>query len=244
MSTADLPMAGVRSRKARSPFYFNAAVHLVRVLPQTATELSELLEGLRTAPDSSIFQHTFRTRQEHHFLRGFHNDFAQWAFAACNQVALAEQLAAVDVRQFSTIAALRERLIEIVARDLELRARASERAALEKFYFCAADTAVLPTPFVANNLPEFLQNLQRVPISSIHYHFVEARLRLKLNSNDFSEWLDRELDLGPIADHVNRIDIYTSTLHELRRMIIHMVESALPETRGDARAASNGEKHG
>jgi hypothetical protein len=50
---------------------------------------------------------------------------------------------------------------------------------------------------------------------------------LKLNSNDFSVWLDQELDLGPIAERINRIDIYTSTLQDVRRAIIRNLEQGL-----------------
>jgi len=228
MSTAELPSAGLRSRWARTPFYFNSAAHLLRILRQQANNLPEFLEGLRVVPDDSIFQHTFQTLQEHHFIReGFSNDFAHWAFAACNEVGLAERLAGVDVREFVSIRALRDLLVDTVQKYLDTNPHARERQALEKFYFCASDTVVVPTPFVARNLQEFLECLQKVSIYSIHYHFIEARLRLKLSSNDFSQWLEEELDLGSLADRLNRIDIYTSTLHDVRRSILHVLESAV-----------------
>jgi hypothetical protein len=228
MATAQLPETGLRTRWARAPFYFNSAAHLLRILRQQAQNLTEFLEGLRTVPDDSIFQHTFQTLQEHHFIReGFSNDFAHWIFAACNEVELAERLAGVDVREFTSIRALRDVLVDIVGKYLEANPRARERQALEKFYFCASDTIVIPTPFVARNLQEFIECLQKVSIYGIHYHFIEARLRLKLNSNDFSQWLDEELDLGVLGDRLNRIDIYTSTLHDIRHSIVHILESAM-----------------
>jgi hypothetical protein len=228
MATAQLPGTGLHARWAGSPFHFNSAAHLLRILREQANTLSELLEALRTVPDDSIFQHTFQTLQEHHFIReGFSNDFAHWAFAACNEVGLAERLAGVDVREFTGIRALRERLIDIVDRYLAANHRARDRQALETFYFSASDTIVVPTPFVARNLGEFIESLQKVSIYSIHYHFIEARLRLKLNSNDFSIWLEDELDLGSLADRINRIDIYTTTLHDLRRRIVRILENAL-----------------
>jgi hypothetical protein len=224
MATAELP---VRGRWARSPFYFNTAAHLLRIGREKANSLGELLNGLRQVPDDSIFQHTFQTLQEHHFIReGFSNDFAHWAFAACNEVGLAERLASLDVREFTSIRALREKLIAVVDQYLGRNPRAQERPALEPFYFCASDTVVIPTPFVARNLTEFADCLQKVSIYSIHYHFIEARLRLKLNSNDFSQWLEEEMDMPSIADRLNRIDIYTSTLHDVRRQILRIVETA------------------
>jgi hypothetical protein len=228
MATAQMPGAGLHVRWAGSPFHFNSASNLLRILREQANTLSELLEALRTVPDDSIFQHTFQTLQEHHFIReGFSNDFAHWAFAACNEVGLAERLAGVDVREFTSIRALRERLIDIVERYMAANPRARDRQALETFYFSAADTVVVPTPFVARNLAEFIECLQKVSIYSIHYHFIGARLRLKLNSNDFSVWLEDELDLGALADRLNRIDIYTATLHDVRRNIIRILESTL-----------------
>jgi Family of unknown function (DUF5752) len=225
MATAQLPVP--TQRWARKPFYFNSAAHLLRIEREKATNLAEFLEALRTCEDASIFQHTFRTLQEHHFIReGFSNDFAHWAFAACNEVGLAERLAALDVREFTSIPALRERIINIVETYLDRNPRARDRAALEPFYFCASDTVVVPTPFVARNLAEFADCLNRVSVHCIHYHFIEARLRLKLNSNDFSVWLEEELDLPRLADRLNRIDIYTSTLQDVRRKILQVVESA------------------
>jgi hypothetical protein len=76
-------------------------------------------------------------------------------------------------------------------------------------------------------LQEFADGLEKVSLSSIHYHFIDARLRLKLDSNDFSVWLDREMDLGPLAGRLNRIDIYTSTLQDVRRQIVRDIQFAM-----------------
>ncbi len=223
MATLQTPV--LVERWARAPFYFNSAAHLLRIGRERATTLGELLEALRTCPNDSIFQHTFQTLQEHHFIReGFSNDFAHWAFAACNEVGLAERLAAIDVREFTSIADLRNRLVTITEDYLKKNPRARDRAALEPFYFCASDTVVIPTPLVARNLVEFIDSLKKVSIHSIHYHFIEARLRLKLNSNDFSVWLEEEMDLGALSDKLNRIDIYTSTLNDVRDQILRILQ--------------------
>ena len=225
---------------ARKPFYFHSAAHLLRVGRQKATNLSELLQALQECPNESIFQHMFQTLHEHHFLReGFSNDFAQWAFSACNEIGLAERLAAIDVREYTSIPDLRQRLVEIVAKYLAENERAGERSALEPFYFCASDMVVLPTPFVARNLEEFIGDLEKVSIHSIHFHFIEARLRLKLNSNDFSMWLEEELDLASVAARLNRIDIYTATLEDVRRSVVRILQEAMEgaATRHESRVA-------
>jgi hypothetical protein len=226
MATAQLPTPTLRW--ARSPFYFYSSATLIKIGREKATNLGELLEGLRACPDASIFQHTFQTLREHHFIReGFSNDFGHWAFAACNEVALAEQLSALDVREFTTVKDLRERLLSTVENYLKKNPRSADRPAFEPFYFCAAEAVMIPTPFVARNLREFADAMAKVSLHSIHHHFIAARLRLRLNSNDFSVWLENELDLGKLADKVNSIDIYTSTLDDVRKSIIRVVEQGL-----------------
>jgi uncharacterized protein DUF5752 len=220
-----------RPLRARSPFYFNSAAHLMRIGEEKANNLQELLEVLRLCPDSSIFQHTFQTLEEHHFINeGFSNDFAHWAFAACNEVELAERLAVLDVREFTSISALRDRLVRVIEEYLQKNPRAAARTAMETFYLMSSDLVVVPTPYVARNLQEFADGLRKVSVHAIYYHFIDARLRLKLNSNDFSVWLEKELDLAQTADRVNRSDIYTCTLEGVRQNILKIIETEIGET--------------
>jgi hypothetical protein len=221
-------MTPVRTRTAVKPFYFNTSANLLRITRQKATTLAEFLADLRECPEASIFQHSFRTLQEHHFIReGFSNDFAHWALSACNEPSLAEGLASVDVREFTSVAGLRVRFLEIVAEFLKRVPAAGPRQARETFYFCASESVVIPTGFVAHSLPEFAEGLRRVTVHCIHHHFIEARLRLKLMSNDFSQWLHEDLGLPEAARRLNRIDIYTVTMEEVREQIIRIVERAL-----------------
>src|SRR5271155_3541017 len=123
-------------RKPQKPFYFNTSENLLRIGRERAATLAELLQALRSCPEDSIFQHTFRTLQEHHFIRqGFSNDFAHWVLSACNEPSLAEGLATVDVREFMSVAQLRERFVEIVEEFLGRTPAAVNRAAKETFYF-------------------------------------------------------------------------------------------------------------
>lgn len=213
---------------AVKPFYFNTSAHLLRITQQKANTLGEFLEALRQCPENSIFQHAFRTLQEHHFIReGFSNDFAHWALSACNEPSLAEALASVDVREFTSVAELRLRFVQIVEKFLASYPAAETRRARETFYFCASDIVVIPTKFVARTLREFAEGLRGVSVHSLQHHFIEARLRLKLMSNDFSQWLLEDLGLPDAARQLNRIDIYTVTMDDVRDQIIRIVERAL-----------------
>jgi len=216
------------SRTPVKPFYFNTSAHLLRITTQKANTLAELLDALRVCPDDSIFKHTFRTLQDLHFIReGFSNDFAHWALTACNEPGLAEQLASVDVREFTSLGELRERFVQIVEKHLQLNPADGQRMAEETFYFCASDTVVMPTKFVAETLQDFVKGLREVSVHSIHHHFIEARLRIKLMSNDFSQWLHEDVGFTDVARALNRIDIYTVTLEDVRKQMVRIVERAL-----------------
>src|SRR3970040_522176 len=99
-------------RVARAPFQFFAAATLIRITGQRAHTLTDLLENIRNCTDASVSNHTFQSRQQHHFLTEvFSNDFAQWALAACNEPRLAERLASLDIRHYAYLAALRTDLV-------------------------------------------------------------------------------------------------------------------------------------
>ncbi len=86
-------------RVAKAPFQFFAAATLTRITGQRAHTPTDLLENIRHCSDASIFNHTFQSLQQHHFLtEGFSNDFAQWALAFCNEPGLAERLASLSPR--------------------------------------------------------------------------------------------------------------------------------------------------
>lgn len=213
--------------RATTPFEFKSGAHLLRIEREQSRTLGELLRDLHTCPDSSIFEHTFRTLQEHHFIKeGFSNDFAHWAYTECGAVALSERLICIDVREFTKISDLRGRLEGIVADYLSQNPKARDQEAVNPFYFCSADTIITPTEIKAFTLAEFIAGLRAVGLHSIQYHFIEARLRRQLETNDFSIWLKRELGLETVAAQLDHIDIYTATLEGVRRQIIRILEGA------------------
>lgn len=215
-------------RKPDKPFYFNTSESLIRIGRQKANNISELWQGLQTCPDDSIFQHTFRTLQEHHFIRqGFSNDFAHWCLSACNEPVLAEHLASVDVREFTSIEGLRRRMVAIVDAFLQQHPQSATKPAHESFYFCASSIVILPAQFAPDTLPGFVSALRQVSVHSIHHHFIEARLRLHRMSNDFSNWLEQEVGLTRVAESIERIDIYTNTMEGARQQIANIVEQSL-----------------
>lgn len=220
-------MATEASRRAADPFEFKSAAHLLFIERERACNVGELAQALRSCPDESIFQHTFRTLEEHHFIKeGFSNDFAHWAYVELGEVGLGERLASLDVREFTSLATLRDRITEMVEDYAETNPKSREHQAVTPFYFCSSKTILLPPQRRASTLPEFVEALKAVSLHSVHYHFIEARLRRRLESNDFSIWLRRDLGVSKEASLLDQIDIYTSTLEGVRRKIIQILQNA------------------
>ena len=228
MQTAITPTSDSGTAHARTPFEFKSAAHLLFIERERASSIEELLKALQSCPEESIFQHTFRTLEEHHFIKeGFSNDFAHWAYTELGEVGLGERLASLDVREFTSLVALRARLVQVVDKFGSENPKARARTAATPFYFCSSRAIVLQTQRNAANLVEFIEGLRQVSLHCIDYHFIEARLRRKLESNDFSIWLLRDLGMERESALLNHIDIYTSTLEGVRRKIIQILQNAV-----------------
>lgn len=208
-----------------SPFRFFTRLNLTELLGRKAKDVPELLVGLRKVPGSSIYYHTHRFLQQHHYLSPEPpNDFAFWVTGSLGLDLLGEQLASVDTIKFHRLGDLREKYIEILEFHLENHsARRPECPEGEEFHFMSCRTFILPTRYEARDLQEFLRLLSTVSINSIYFHMFEARLRLGREENDFSNWLDT-LGYPALAQEISRLDPYTMTLEGLRERLIQRVK--------------------
>jgi Family of unknown function (DUF5752) len=213
---------------ANRPFEFYTVAYLTRICNQRASTLAQLVVGLDQCSDASIFHHTFQTLGSHHFLtEGFSNDFAQWVLAAANRTELAEQLAALDIRDYVSLAELRNDLRRLVAEYCTAYPLYAEQQALEDFYFCESTEVTMSLGMQAVTLEEFRATLDKLSHASFYFHFVSSRLRLHLQTNDFSLWFAEVLDRKNLASSVNRIDIYTNTLDSARMKLLRLVDREL-----------------
>jgi Family of unknown function (DUF5752) len=215
-------------KTATQPFQFVLAAYLTRVTNQKATNLDELRLCLEHASDNSIFYHTFQSLSRYHFLtEGFSNDFAQWVLAAVNRPELAEQLASLDVRDYTSLSGLRGDLRRLVTDYCEANPRNANQSAFEPFYFSESVVVTVPVAVEARTLAEFREALARLSHASFYNHFIASRLRLQLATNDFSNWFDQGLEAPDLARRANYIDIYTNTLDSARDELLGLVDREL-----------------
>jgi len=210
--------------RAKTAFDFYTSSQLVEITGRKAADLKEFLELVKGLDDSSIFYHVHHAFREHQFAPGLYtNDFAHWVGEELNENALAEKLANINIKDFTELAALRGRIVEIIETYLQANPDHSRLEAKHKFYFCRNVGIVQKTKYVAWDLDEFCDGLRRVGLRSLFFHFFEARLRLGKKSNDFSDWIIDNFQDERLARRIEALDPYSRTLDELRDEIIALI---------------------
>ncbi len=218
------------AEKAKEPFVFYTRLHLSELTGRKASNLKQLVDIMRTMPESSIYHHTHRFLQQHQYLSPEPpNDFAYWVTSVLGEEELGERLASIDTVQFTTIQELQNKIISTIEIYLKSNANAATRVVHEneEFHFMKSISFILPTPYMAADLAEFVEVLKKVAIDSIYFHIFEARLRLGKKTNDFSNWIETSLGNKELANKILKLDPYTYTLEDLRNTIIRIIEKSL-----------------
>lgn len=217
-----------KHKKALEPFHFCTRLTLSELAGRKARNLRELVSIIKDVPGSSIFHHTHIFLQQHLRLVPEHpNDFAFWATEILGEYKLGEELASIDILEYSTIRQLREKIISIIESNLFERTEPIRQApAGKEFEFIKSHSFILPTPYIAANLSEFIKMLKKVTPASLYFHVFEARLRLEKGVNDFSYWIDTSLGSPRLAGKIASLDPYSQTLEGLREGIIKTLNRA------------------
>jgi len=212
------------------PFHFYTRQNLIYLTGRKAKNISELLAGIKELPLSSIYHHT------HHYLEQFEfltpeppNDYAYWIKNILQDRLLGEEIASLDLSQFSTLEEIRNKIIEIIEASVQRNTESLQRSAPpgEEFYFKKARSFISQTKYISNNLTEFLECLKNVSIYSIYFHVFESRLRG--SNSDFSTWLATSLNETELAREFLRLDPYLQTLDSLRKFFVRLIENRLKE---------------
>lgn len=222
--------------QANEPFHFYTRQNLTYLTGRKARNLSELLAGIKEATEASIYHHTHHFLVRHEFLSPEPpNDYAYWITNILQDRVLGEEVASIDLREYSTLNEIRARILEVIGRSKTREASKFKHKAPpgEEFHFMETQSFVLPTRHIAHNLIEFKECLERVSIHSIYFHVFEARLRQR--DSDFSLWLSSSLQEENLARDFLQLDPYTQTLDNLRQTLIRLVDTRLKrEDNGDA----------
>jgi hypothetical protein len=212
------------------PFQFIGCVELRQALDHRARDERELLDRLEDVPAGSIFYHTHGYFLRHRpITTAYGNDFASWVAVHVRDQVLAERLAVINPFEFQSLEAIREELLSVV-HDHLARLSVVPRVELgEAFHFQQSHIVEVPLGSAAATLAEFRQGLAEVDSSAIYYHMVEARARLGRRSGDFAEWLRTSLGMTTLAEKIQRIDAYMTSLERVRARVLALVDTALED---------------
>lgn len=214
------------SRLATAPFEIHTLAHVSRMAGPSVRTLRELVEGLETCSDESIYHHTIVAMRNHLVLTDqLTNDFAQWAKNSLHKEDLASQLSTTEITDCRTLGDLRRAIGQIVQAYIEAQPAWADEPAQDAFYFCEGMEVTVPLETTARTLEEFRQCVKEMNGESFYLHFVAPRTRQEMHSNDFSVWLAHSLGLSELAAKINEIDVLDCTLEGAREKILGLVDA-------------------
>lgn len=173
-----------------APFLIRDCALITLATGRVAHDLRELRDHLAEVPASSL---------RHHFVESllrpsfddpeFRNDFALWAHEALHEESLAERISAIDPFAHADGEALRGTLLDLVETHLDETGAPRRAPAGHEFQFLRSQLLLFSTSSSAATPEQLAQLAPRLSAGSVYFHFVEARLRPPVGSDDFSAWL-------------------------------------------------------
>lgn len=189
-----------------------------------AYDVAHLLEFLQTVPEPSIYLHTYGSYLRYQFVPPpYPNDFASWAVHQLRDRELAERLGILDPLFFPTLEDLRKEFSNIISDHLRRRKQVPSVGVGEPFYFFSGELIVVPLPHRAKTIPELLEQLKRVHLSSIYYHTFDAMRRHREKGGSLSIFLRERLQMPQLADQIARIPFHLYTLKALRERLLELI---------------------
>jgi len=215
-------------KRASKPFHFYTRLHLKELTGLKARNLTDLVNVLKAAPDSVTYYHTHHFLEEHQFLTPEPaNDFALWVDDSLDEHVLSEKLANIDTFAYFSLDALNSMIVSVIEQYMADNPASRLVKGENDFHFLKSNSVVVPTPYFALDLREFVEVLRRITMDSLYYHIFESRLRLQKRSNDFSVWMRDSIGEHDLADKIDNLVPYTSTIEAMRSFIIQNIEKRI-----------------
>ena len=198
---------------------------------RTCLNLRELLDAIRTLPESVLEHHMMRCALENQFeLHEFPNDLARWCWTVLGDNVLGEQLALVDPYRQPSTDALRAALVNVIEDRLWSLDRVPAARPGIEMHMVASRLIGYDTGERIYTPAALLEAVEKMSRRSLFFHVHDARRRTTGQSDDFSLWLERCGAEPSLVAALRAIDFYFLNLSQLRQAIIdafrHSAEEA------------------
>jgi hypothetical protein len=192
-----------------------------------AQNLRELRDHLRTVHPGSIYYHFWGGLLRPSFVEPeYNNDFAAWVYRGLHDTILTERLAVVNPTDFDNLEELRQELIEVIEERLDEIEVVPWSRPDQQFHFIRSQIVVIDTHHKIVEPRELVTILPHLSISSIFYHFIDARRRTEDGVDDFRSWLvGFKEDYGDLSRRLAEIDPWFSSLTALREQLSEVFAS-------------------
>jgi hypothetical protein len=206
-----------------NPFIFYSEYNLPVLLGRKASNIYELLDGLKSVPESSVYYHTHKFLKQHHYLIPEPpNDFAYWIRNVLRQPQLGEMIASINIVEFNSLEELRKKIIEVFEQHERSGYGVNCTEGFE-FQFMSCRTFWFKHNYEPVNLKEFTEILKKIDISTFYVNVFGSKLRQGMQKNNFSKWFE-SIDETELSEKVSNIDPYTQTLEGLRNQILNLIK--------------------
>ena len=186
-----------------------------------AQQLQEFRNEVASINTASIYHHFWGGLLQPRFEeREYNNDFASWVRHGIHDAVLAEQLSALDPTSFTNLDSLRQEIVELVDARLDEAEHLYWMRATQPFEFVRSQIVVFDTEKSLTHPSELVSAISDLSISSIFYHFIDARRRTRDTTDDFTNWLGiYKSEYQPLIEILSDLDPYFSSLNELRERL-------------------------
>lgn len=201
-------------------FVFYSCANLPRYTGVKVATLGEFYEGLKNSGPETIFYHIYYSLYRRHVSQiDYMNDFAEWLWKTAGAQEIAEEVSVFDPVTIRSLSRTKTRILKILKKHKHDYAGSLRVPAGREFYFMELLTFVAKSGIIAENERELFDGIKRSSVESVFYHLVDANLRLKKISNDFSEWLSVSCGRDDLADKINRLNFHNYNLTQIKNKI-------------------------
>ncbi|MAT40119.1 MAG: hypothetical protein CL946_11005 [Ectothiorhodospiraceae bacterium] len=186
---------------------------------QNIKELRQILDDIHPG---CLYYHFWGDKLRPKFIDlEYFNDFAYWANSSLHEPKLAERLAVIDPTGYDSLEALRQDVIDILEERLDEIDVPMWTKPDEQFYFIRSQIVVFETQHFIYHPHELAQAIEDMSLSSVFYHFVDARRRTPDHLDDFRAWL-RGFDgkYETLVNEISKLDVYFTPLGSLKQNLL------------------------